>query len=467
MAQIDLLKAYKSLAQQPPDPSGAPQTMPPTQTPAPQTSAPPSFAAPQQPSPEAFMRPSVPSMPSGLPTSHALAQAPPTSSLMTPFQTHSNFNNDDEQPSPVNPGAPQPTPPPPSTPPPATPPASTQPAANTGPQNGDFQGWIMGLLAGKPFNQQTLLDLEPLLQQFGSQLTPANTQGERTKIWDPFSKQWVRVGFGEGHPVWIPQGAGGGTGTQWNDPATQQLQSYVEQWMKQLQGQWGQWQSRIPDFQQRMGQSQASVENLVKYLQGRAQRLQGPAFTGPEMEVFRTQALDPIEADRGAAQQRAVERISRGGYLPTSGVAIDLQNQVDQPFDRARNTAQNELAYQTIAQKQSNEREAQGLLGMIPQLQSASMTGDFEFLQALDQAMNNPMQQGLPLSSLIYDLPNQAQQQALAVLNGTGYNPSSMFNSALGLANYQTGQQNRGIPWYQQLGSLLPFLLGGGGGGGR
>jgi hypothetical protein len=72
----------------------------------------------------------------------------------------------------------------------------------------DYQAWFNSLIAGKPFNQQTLLDLEPTLNAAGVRLTPPNAAGDRTKIQLP-TGQWVRVGFGEGKPVWVVQpGAG-------------------------------------------------------------------------------------------------------------------------------------------------------------------------------------------------------------------------------------------------------------------
>lgn len=82
--------------------------------------------------------------------------------------------------------------------------------ATGAPQGINFQGEFLKQIQGKPFNQQTLLALEPWLQSVGSKLTPPNAVGDRTKIFDPTTKQWVRVGFGEGHPVWIPQGSASG-----------------------------------------------------------------------------------------------------------------------------------------------------------------------------------------------------------------------------------------------------------------
>lgn len=63
-----------------------------------------------------------------------------------------------------------------------------------------FTRWI----AGKPFGQQTLLDLEPTMKASGWLLTPPNADGARTKIHPP-GGPWTRVGFGEGTWQWIPQ----------------------------------------------------------------------------------------------------------------------------------------------------------------------------------------------------------------------------------------------------------------------
>lgn len=79
---------------------------------------------------------------------------------------------------------------------------------------GSEREWFSVLVFGKPFGQQTLLDLEPTFKENGWLLTPPNANGERAKVayqraplfgvsavlW-----QWVRVGFGEGVWVWVEQ----------------------------------------------------------------------------------------------------------------------------------------------------------------------------------------------------------------------------------------------------------------------
>src|SRR5206468_9699826 len=81
-----------------------------------------------------------------------------------------------------------------------------------GPQGSDYQSWFMNLVGNRPWNQETLNNLMPTLSHYGFKLTPPNASGDQTKIQLP-TGEWVRVGFGEGHPVWIPQGGAGASGS--------------------------------------------------------------------------------------------------------------------------------------------------------------------------------------------------------------------------------------------------------------
>src|SRR5437773_12246158 len=72
--------------------------------------------------------------------------------------------------------------------------------------NNDTRSLFFSLVAGKPFGQATLTGLEPTLAQYCIQLTAPNAAGDRTKIGDPVSHRWTRVGFGEGQWVWVVQG---------------------------------------------------------------------------------------------------------------------------------------------------------------------------------------------------------------------------------------------------------------------
>ncbi len=96
--------------------------------------------------------------------------------------------------------------PPPAPPTPPVPPVIPQPPTlqpyNT--WEGSAKDWFSQLVYGKPFGQATLLALEPVLNANGWLLTPPNAVGDRTKVLYP-QGVWTRVGFGEGHWVWVEQ----------------------------------------------------------------------------------------------------------------------------------------------------------------------------------------------------------------------------------------------------------------------
>lgn len=253
-------------------------------------------------------------------------------------------------------------------------------------------------------------------------------------------------------------GDGPAPGTQFSDPASRQLEEYLTQqkgWLDQQRA--AQEQANV-GLRQRQGEAQVSAGRLTQFMQERAGRLQGPAYTGPEQEILRTQQLEPLERDRQAARRRALQNISARGFDPESGIAQELLNQVDRGFDEQRAHAQGELGYRQIMEQRSREQEAQALLAQIPQLQQAGARGDLDFLQALDAAVNRPAEAQLPLSMLQYQMPQNALQQALAAM-GMAPSQNALFNQAMGLYDIeQQRRQQRGPAGYG-IGSALGYLF--------
>jgi hypothetical protein len=119
--------------------------------------------------------------------------------------------------------------------------------------------------------------------------------------------------------------------------------------------------TRLSDLQNLPPDLAQALQEYVTQTEGRMTQLRAPAYTGAEQEILRTQALDPIENDRQAAKQRDLARIGNSGMLPSSGIALALQNATDQSYDRQRNTAQGELAYKQIQERRDRDAEIQRL----------------------------------------------------------------------------------------------------------
>lgn len=271
--------------------------------------------------------------------------------------------------------------------------------------------------------------------------------------------KFVKILNGLDQPIWLPggnePGAGGGGAPQFNDPTTALYQQYLQKQMGLLDSQQAQQQQDNAALRARMPDIQASTDRLIAYLNSRAQQLQAGPYTGQQQEILRTQALDPIEADRAAANKRALQQISARGLTPESGISQDLMNQVNNVFDKARTGAQGNIAYQSIAQDQANKNQAQQLLGLIPSVQRAGATGDLSLMEAMNAAINQPGAQAVNYANQNYQLPRNAMNDALGIM-GMSPNPSNTFNNALGLYNTQTQNANQsGYAW----GQLLAYLM--------
>ena len=263
--------------------------------------------------------------------------------------------------------------------------------------------------------------------------------GQQYKVKTGDNASWWEPSMGEG---------GGGAGNPraltssymagFNDPSTRYMEQYYKAQLGAFEAQRAQQEQANAALKARMPEIQAATDRLIQYLTSRATQLQGAPYTGAEAEILRTQALDPIENDRQASKKRALENIGARGLTPESGISQELLNRVDAGYDRSRAGAQNELAYRTINEKRSREQEAQQLLASIPQIQRAGASGDLEFLQALDRAVNAPRMQGMPMVSQLQQLPSLALRDANQTLANSP-NPYAAFQNASQMNANQQG----------------------------
>lgn len=252
--------------------------------------------------------------------------------------------------------------------------------------------------------------------------TQINSGLDRSDAW-----QWSPANQGPG----IPGINTSGYGAQFSDPSTKQFESYIKQYLDQVA-------APVHD---------PAVDELLSYLHQRVTDLKQPAYTGAEQEILRTQALDPIENDRTAAQKRALDWMSSHGWGDTSGISADLMNQVNAGFDKSRASAQNDLAYKQIDEKRARDLDVQKLLG-----QQVSINDQ------LRQEEGQRRQTGLSLSSLLYELPQNAAQGAMAAIGQAG-NPTDLFNSLVQLNSITQNNKTQNAAMWAQIGASFAPLL--------
>ncbi len=221
-------------------------------------------------------------------------------------------------------------------------------------------------------------------------------------------------------------GAGGGVGSQFDDPYTKQLEAITSAQMGEVR-------------------SNPGLDQLKAFLNQQFQNLsQNPGFSPEEMAVLNTQAFEPIEANRQASKQRALERTSARGMLPSSGLnELDMRD-IEIAADKSRAAAGRDVAINAIDRRDSDLSRA----GQIATQLGTTIPGQ-------------QRSEELSLASLLYDLPRKALQDALAVTQGSP-TANDLFSQSVRLAdqNQQNSQQNQLLNQqkWAQIASILPYL---------
>jgi len=176
---------------------------------------------------------------------------------------------------------------------------------------------------------------------------------------------------------------------------------------------------------------------LTRFLLDQFQKLSAnPGYTPEQQAVLRTQAFEPLEDRRQAAKRRALEVASARGFLPSSGLTDQVEaangglEPLDVAYDRMRTVLDRDLSINAINR------------------QDADLVKALQMISGANAQDQQARQQALNLSTLLYQLPINAQQNASAVINGTG-SPASLLGQVIQLAQ---ANQNNSADWFRSLG---------------
>lgn len=318
-----------------------------------------------------------------------------------------------------------------------------------GPQNGNFEQWFLDLTRGKPISPATLKSLEPVLNQYGIKLGPANARGfiDTIILPDGTVKDVIIGATPDGGQQWsfftpgphTAGGVGGGPapGNQYGDAYTQFLENLIKSRIGNLQGGYDdsarqQHAAALQARAQALSTGNAQLDQLLKYLQERFTDLQGPGYTGAENEAIRTSALDPIERDRTAARQRMAEQLAARGHSPDSGVFQDAMRRLDAEFDGIRGVTQTQLTTNDLARREDRAQRAEMIGGQIADIPEQRAREQLDVFGALDRlaALSRSEEEARSREAISYagvlsDLGPQRLQLAMQAA-GMGGNPASL-----------------------------------------
>jgi hypothetical protein len=331
----------------------------------------------------------------------------------------------------------------------------------------DPRAWFMQLTGGRPPSPQALAALEPQLNQYGIRLGPKNGRGWSDTIIMPDGTVYdvIQGATDTGGQAWswfVPSphagGVGGGPapGNQYSDPYTAFLESLIKSRIGSLQGGYDdsarqQYQQALQGRAAALGQGNAQLDQLLKYLQERFTDLKGPGYTGAEQEVLRTGALDPMERDRTAARQRLTERLAAMGHTPESGVFQDAMRRLDSEFDGMRGITQTQLATNELGRRENRSQRAEMIgsqIADIPDQRAREQLDVFGALERLSllarQEDESRSREAISYGGVLSDLGPQRMQLAMQAA-GMGGNPAPLSNTLMGIAgmNQQGAMYNQ------------------------
>lgn len=203
------------------------------------------------------------------------------------------------------------------------------------------------------------------------------------------------------------------------------------------------------------GSGQNLLEDALRRISGDFQ--QG-GFTSGEQEIFTTQAMDPLERLRTSRKQQVTHELSRRGIAPTSGVAVQMLQDVDRQFDAMRSQTQAGLAGQFAQERVARLLQSLGLLGNLAGTENQRLDQAFQYrtvpLNLADRAFGQAMQ--------VFNAGEMSANNAYNRLAGTynmGGNPLSLVNPLMNLANQQQGRMDNS----QEMLGYLAYILAQGG----
>ncbi len=242
-------------------------------------------------------------------------------------------------------------------------------------------------------------------------------------------------------------GTGAGAGTTFNDPAYQALNALAQSRIAAL----SQPQS-FPQLDQltamltaQQAQANANAQTEAGQLNARATQLQQPLMTDANVVQQHALASNNLIGSRDAAIKNAQASLAARGIAPTSGLALDQANQVNQNYSNQQGNIDAQLQQANITTDENRRNEATQLQqlatqalqgGNVTALQEQAQNADLENqLYGINQ--NRQLQQ-LAAAQIPVDLTNQAFSNA----NGAAGNPSADLSSLMSLIGPSLYQQN-------------------------
>jgi hypothetical protein len=201
-----------------------------------------------------------------------------------------------------------------------------------------------------------------------------------------------------------------------------------------------------------------------------------PAYTDAQRGMIATNFTEPLEAQRSARKQQALERAAARGMAPSSGLLELNTRDIDRSFDAQRAEGERGLALNEIAANEARGQESVGIGQALASLSGKNLPIQLSAANqmagiggSLQNEGTNRLLQALGISGQLAQLPGQQMMQSITALNAlnpqqTQDQNGQLMNLLMSLAGMGEGAHNQNqqqnAAFWQSLFQMLPGVIG-------
>lgn len=331
------------------------------------------------------------------------------------------------------------------------------------PEMTDPSGWFRSLASqyGGAVTPESLRAMLPELNAAGYRVQNQERGDLRPRLYGPDGNTYDVGQWGQGWD-WIARGqsGGGGMGGMFDNPLLQRYLDMgafgIDELMKP-QGIHPVLQQALDALMGIMNGRDAGYDAFSGIAGKRLAELEKPAYTDAQRALINTNFSEPIESQRSASKQQALERAGARGMGIGSGLLELDTRDIDKSFDQVLGEGRRNLATQEIGLNESRQQEAvsigQALAALsgkdLPvKLSAASQLGGIG--GNLQNEGINRLMQALGISGQMAQIPFQSLAAQQSLFNTINNQPvpqadpmSSMITALLALMQGGVGAGNQ------------------------
>lgn len=192
--------------------------------------------------------------------------------------------------------------------------------------------------------------------------------------------------------------------------------------------------ARFEAYLRSLQESLQAPSRFESAVPGEVDRLNGPVYSDQQTSQLKARVYDDLEVQRQQTKQRWLQEISRRGFEPSSGVALEGLLKIDEQFGQMRTVADREFAVNAIGLTEQRRAQAMELLQALAGAERSRRSETGGAFSDLMESEESRLRDAGVYASMPLELEDRAFGLNERAVGAAG-NPSTSLMNALSLYN--------------------------------